>query len=174
GGLPERRDHQRDAGAQRRRARGAAPLRPGDRHQRGRPGSAPGSAGAPSPPRGTRSARRLTPGRAPRRPMRIIYFGHYSALTGYGRACRDYCAALQRAGHDLQIVDWQSIPGNTERAAGAPAPRLRALDDFRVPWPLALGRDDVAIVRGWPRLLATVMAQGALPMGGWLVAMTTW
>ena len=106
--------------------------------------------------------------------MRIIYFGHYSALTGYGRACRDYCAALHRAGHDLRIVDWQSIPGNQERAVGAPEPRFRALDDLLVPWPLALGDDDVAIVHGTPKLLAAVKAQGALPPGGRHVAMTTW
>lgn len=106
--------------------------------------------------------------------MRIIYFGHYSALTGYGRACRDYCACLRAAGHDLQIVDWQSIPGNTQRAVGAPEPRFRALDDCLVPWPLALGDGDVAIVHGSPKLLATVMAQGALPPGGRRLAMTTW
>lgn len=106
--------------------------------------------------------------------MRIIYFGHYSALTGYGRACRDYCAALYRAGHDLRIVDWQSIPGNQERALGAPEPRFRALDDLLVPWPLALGDDDVAIVHGTPKLLAAVKVQGALPPGGRHVAMTTW
>jgi len=32
----------------------------------------------------------------------------------------------------------------------------------------------VAIFHGTPKLLATVMAQGALPLGGWRVAMTTW
>lgn len=106
--------------------------------------------------------------------MRIIYFGHYSALTGYGRACRDYCAALRRAGHDLAIVDWQSIPGNQQRAVGAPEPRFRELDELLVPWTLALGDDDVAIVHGTPKLLATVSAQNALPPGGRRVAMTTW
>lgn len=106
--------------------------------------------------------------------MRIIYFGHYSALTGYGRACRDYCAALHGAGHDLRIVDWQSIPGSQQRAVAAPEPRFQPLDDLLVPWPLALGDGEVAIVHGTPKLLAAVMAQNALPPGGRRIAMTTW
>lgn len=94
--------------------------------------------------------------------MRLRYYGYYSRLTGYGRAARDYLAALARTGVDLEIVDLGSAGGERGRS---PEPRYRYLDERVVGTGLSLGgislvdkdpSPDVAIYHATPRTLSSV------------------
>lgn len=116
--------------------------------------------------------------------MRIRYLCHYSALTGFGRAARDYATALVAAGATVEIVDWRSYPGRPEAAAdatervGTPEHRYRALDALVRPWPT--GNEDPApdlvLAHGKPQVLADASIQDGLrtSAGTPIAAMTTW
>jgi hypothetical protein len=104
--------------------------------------------------------------------MRIRYFCHYGALTGYGRAARDYLAALERVDEvDLEIAVWG------ERLT-SPEPRYEHLDELAVPYDQVVGIPDVEIYHGQPRFLEALTranaATWALSPDVKRVALTTW
>lgn len=113
--------------------------------------------------------------------MRLRYYGHYSRLTGYGRAARDYLAALAGTGQvELEIVDLGSATGEYEPRS--PEPRYRHLDEL-VDVGACRGGDllpriggppppDVAIYHVPPRALALV--EWPEPKTTKRVALTTW
>lgn len=114
--------------------------------------------------------------------MKILVVCFWNALTGYGRAARDYVAALAAAGHEVRVVDWTSINPTAPRAV-SPEERYRALDDRVTTWAevaaegIYRGRpDEVAIFHGQPRLLAQMVHDGRIApqTSGPRVAMTTW
>lgn len=124
--------------------------------------------------------------------MRIRFFCHYGQLTGYGRAARDYLAALNRvrreyAGDDLEIVAYEDLLQNVAKlgyrhAACSPEPRYEHLDPLVTPVD-QLAPADVEIHHANPRLLAQI-AKGetgaALGLGQAIaparhrIALTTW
>lgn len=110
--------------------------------------------------------------------MRIRYFCHYGALTGYGRAARDYLLAL----HGVDGIELEIVPlGGGELAVApgvavrSPEPRYGALDPLVVPWSLVAGSADVAIYHAQPRALNGLTRQrlgdDTTPRH---VAITTW
>lgn len=121
--------------------------------------------------------------------MRIRYFCHYGQLTGYGRAARDYLAALAGArinqGLTLEIVPYECVRGDGPRAP-SPEPRYADLDAF-VRLPHELGPADLEVHHAQPRLLAAMgprptwdalevplssVGDGGLPCKR--IALTTW
>lgn len=116
--------------------------------------------------------------------MRIQYVCHYQSLTGFGRAARDYAAALaaHAPGAQIEIIDWKSFPGHPDagKAAVSPEPRYRDLDRLVRPWPRPGDPPpDLVLAHGQPQLLTERPVQEALAgsLGGKLamcVAMTTW
>lgn len=111
--------------------------------------------------------------------MRIRYWCHYGKLTGYGRAARDYLAALAGTGRvELDIVPYEALTAPGDRAV-SPEPRYAHLDQH-VRAPADLGPADVEIHHSLPRLLAAVAAEDwpAARVGrtaaGRRVALTTW
>jgi glycosyltransferase involved in cell wall biosynthesis len=113
--------------------------------------------------------------------MRVRYFCHWGKLTGYGRAARDYCAALARAGVELDIVPYESLAataGVGDRAI-SPEPRYAWLDHL-VRTPDELVPADVEVHHTLPRLLEAVTSEGwPAARGAWgasprRVAVTTW
>lgn len=115
--------------------------------------------------------------------MRITFICHYASLTGYGRAARDYLAALAEHGGgaaEIAIVDWRSFPGQPPPAAAAasPEPRYAHLDGLVVEgWPVGMGPEDVVVLHAQPALLARVVgtpAWSALSSARARVALTTW
>lgn len=111
--------------------------------------------------------------------MRIRYFCFWSALSGFGRAARDYVACLTRAGHEVEVIDWTSIPGSARASERATAPesRYRDLDRLVVPWPARVDDGALEIYHAQPRLLARLVEEGAFPKGHQrhtAVAVTAW
>lgn len=98
--------------------------------------------------------------------MRVRYYCHYGALTGYGRAARDYLAALHRTGVWLQIVPFKS----TELTS--PEPRYRHLDELVVAPDRAVPAD-VHVFHAQPRLLEALISSRQV-LGARNVALTTW
>lgn len=80
--------------------------------------------------------------------LSVRYYCHYSAQTGFGRAARDYLAALYGVdGVELEIA----VLGD---GIESPEPRYRFLDDLAVPFQLVEGSPDVEIYHSTPRILA--------------------
>lgn len=99
--------------------------------------------------------------------MRIRYYCHFGKLTGYGRAARDYLAALAGVGGvELEIV---SVSGGL-----SPEPRYRHLDHLVVAQevPVGLAEPDVAVYHLPPRTLA--LADWPEKASTRAVALTTW
>lgn len=101
--------------------------------------------------------------------MRIRYYCHWSELSGFGRAARDYVAALARAGAQVDVVSWS---GNR----ASPEPRYQHPDVFSLEDYDRLAPPDVAVfhastpwlIRGLPPRLIDDLDR--VPR----VAMTTW
>lgn len=112
--------------------------------------------------------------------MLLRYFCHYDSLTGFGRAARDYLAALAatRPDVELEIVSF----GTGGNAGRSPEPRYQHLDELVIAgvadWRAELaanssGEPDVAVVHASPRALAQI----PWPIDRVttrVVAMTTW
>ncbi len=104
--------------------------------------------------------------------MRITYVGYWNALTGYGRAARDNVAALVQAGHDVTIVDWQSMDPKASPSS-SPEDRYDYLDARIRAWsPDVFANVDGIVYHGKPRVLAATAAQGLTRPR--TLAMTTW
>lgn len=109
--------------------------------------------------------------------LKVRWFCHYGALTGYGRAARDYLAALERVpGIELEIA----VLGD---GLSSPEPRYAHLDQYAVPFQQVRGWPDVEIYHAQPRILAAVdqlaapdqLAQRRAEGTGYKrVALTTW
>lgn len=102
--------------------------------------------------------------------MRVRYLCHYGALTGYGRAARDYLAALHGAGVELEIGTFGPVE--------SPEPRYRHLDKYARPF-LELGPSTgstVTVIHAQPRLLEAMPEANlrAVAGGGPIAALTTW
>lgn len=101
--------------------------------------------------------------------MRIRYYCHWSELSGFGRAARDYVAALAAAGAQVDVVSWS---GNR----ASPEPRYQHPDVFSLEDYDRLAPPDVAVfhasapwlIRGLPPRLIDDLDR--VPR----VAMTTW
>jgi glycosyltransferase involved in cell wall biosynthesis len=116
-------------------------------------------------------------------PFRVRYFCHWGKLTGYGRAARDYVAALACAGVELDIVPYEGLSSGEGFApsprATSPEPRYAWLDHL-VRTASELGPADVEIHHTLPRVLAAVnseewpAARGAWGAARKRVALTTW
>lgn len=124
--------------------------------------------------------------------MRIRYFCHYSQLTGYGRAARDYLAALVRqtsglrfnADDDLEIVAYEDLHQKGDgirRVSCSPEPRYEHLDPLVTP-ASELVEADVEIHHAPPRLLAQIakaetgpaLELGPIAPARRRIALTTW
>lgn len=81
--------------------------------------------------------------------MRVRYFCAYDRLNGYGRAARDYLAALDQVdGVELEIA----VLG--DRGCNTPEPRYAHLDRYAAPFDRVVGHPDVEIHHAPPRVLA--------------------
>ena len=103
--------------------------------------------------------------------MRIRYYCHYGHLTGYGRAARDYLAALHRVdGLELEIA---ALGGDA--GCASPEPRYSHLDDLARQWqePWAT-TPDLEIYHAPPRVLAALAGAADTPRRAKRVALTTW
>lgn len=83
--------------------------------------------------------------------LRARYYCSYADLSGYGRAARDYLAALYAVdGVELEIA----VLGNN--GCESPEPRYSYLDDLAVPFQQVVGDPDVEIFHSTPRVLEAV------------------
>lgn len=103
--------------------------------------------------------------------MRVRYFCAYDRLNGYGRAARDYLAALAEVdGVELEIA----VLG--DRGCNSPEARYANLDRYAVPFDRVVGHADVEVHHAPPRVLEATrrfVGNGAVSAGA-VVAMTTW
>ena len=106
--------------------------------------------------------------------MRVRYYAHYGSVGGYGRAARDYLAALATVpAVELQIV-------SLDHRTTTPEPRYAHLDRFVVDHlddidPAASATTDVAVYHAPPRVLGTLINSRGLELGTTpCVALTTW
>lgn len=101
--------------------------------------------------------------------MRIRYYCHWSELSGFGRAARDYVAALTRAGAEVDVVSWSG-------ALESPEPRYQHPHVVSLEHVDRLAPPDVAVfhasapwlIRGLPPRLVDDLDHAPR------VAMTTW
>lgn len=103
--------------------------------------------------------------------MRVRYYAQYATLGGYGRAARDYLAAL----HDHTDVELEIVSLDRERQS--PEPRYSRLDPLVIGPGDIVGTTDVAIYHAPPRVLETLAREGWItgPSGpAATVALTTW
>lgn len=108
--------------------------------------------------------------------MRVRFFGHWGALTGYGRACRDTVAALNTVDDvELEVVPIELLGTDDQLRVVSPEPRYAHLDHL-VRGHRDLGRVDVEIVHHEPRsLVALATHQVIAPRtADRRMAMTTW
>ena len=99
--------------------------------------------------------------------MRIRWFCHWGKLTGYGRAARDYLAALS----SIEGVELE-IGSLGDAGCKSPEPRYQYLDKFVVPWDRVKGTVDVEVYHAIPRVLAAL--EPVTRDRGKRVALTTW
>jgi glycosyltransferase involved in cell wall biosynthesis len=112
--------------------------------------------------------------------VRVRYFCHHGSIGGYGRAARDYLAALAQHGGDDLELEIVSLDHDDK----SPEARDAELDHFVVgtirslqfAGDLALAPPDVAVVHASPRVLETLRQTGALSAcyPARFVALTTW
>lgn len=100
-------------------------------------------------------------------PFRIRWWCHYSQLTGYARAARDYLAALDR------LDDVELEIACLSEGCDSPEDRYKHLDEYAIPWQDVAGRPDVEVVHAQPRLIEALISALPAPQCARL-ALTTW
>jgi hypothetical protein len=102
--------------------------------------------------------------------MRTRWYCYWGSATGFGRASRDYLAALADTdGIELEIGALAGSP------ITSPEPRYEELDDLVVPWDQVQGLADIAIYHAKPQLLAQLEpVTRTQARSGKRVALTTW